>query len=602
VNSSQGEGHRCDRCPPGEYEVGWEYLLPEQRLTRIVDSLELLTLQRAHRTIDIDLQLPNIAVPSSALWYVPAAFLEKAPIAPDLQVVAGDGAAIPVPTKRECMALTARAVAGLADAGKIDLGDGEELESLIWQVISSVPFDARIVRAIAESEMGPEKNGLLQSLVQRLEDRYLLWVPVEGEPFSQHRISISRRQPLWRNPIFPRSIKRETKVIATDVGSAHVAFESAIGPRYPDPFAAIDRLMQVFGFVPLVHEQEVPDAARAASFHLRVSAPAGFVVREIELDTADESERLADAVEGHDSPHDHPDVTRQGHESELAHLHCARETNHSSLIMYTSFGIRDGLTTLWASAVVFTAILLWAFHRVAPYPVHGSRAGSLEVAGAVLLVAPALASAWAIRADQNETLEKFLLGARTLLLASATLAVLAALSLVGIHPGDPGGWSDERAMGVYATAAYVAAIPLVVGWTVSQRSTWFFYRQVLTTPPRNLFAIAAIAVVCLLVCVHDNPGAGGLGLLLLAAAVAYAAIAANRAGGTSVRGRLYPPLACFGVVSASAVAGRYVGLYASGLSASDVHLGLLISQGVLFVAAISMALLYATGIYRQPSN
>jgi hypothetical protein len=546
----------------------------------MVESIELFTLSRAHKKIDVDLHLPAMGT-ATRLWYLPIAFFEKDPVAPDLEVEDASGSTISVPTKRECMALTAEAIAALDRSGAIQCG-GEEMEQLIWQLISSGrALESRVVRAIVESRLQPG-NELLVSLLRRLEDRYLLWVPVYGKPASAHRISLSRRQPLERNPILPRAIKSESEILETAAGMAQFSFEARTGPRYPDVFAFGERVMQAFGLVPLVHEQEVPDARRAASFHLRVHAPEGFVVRDVQLDVGDRDERMADSLTGQPSPQDHPDVTLQGHESELAHLHCAREENHQSLTMYTIFGIRDGLMTLWAGAVVFTAVLLWGFHRAAPYPVEEAGPGSLELAGAILLIGPALASAWAIRADTGEVLERFMIGARSVLLLAATLSVLAALSLAGIRPA---GWSYSQTIELYAGLGYAAAIPISVAWMVSQRSTWFLYRHVLTTSARNLLCIAGVAVLCAVVSLHDDPGDRWLGILLLAVGMAFAIVGSNRAGMDSVRVRLYPFFAFFGLVTALAIAGYYLNVYGRHFDAGTVHLVLLISQLALALSA-----------------
>ncbi|HEX6752853.1 MAG TPA: hypothetical protein VF093_04620 [Solirubrobacterales bacterium] len=549
----------------------------------MVESIELFTLSRAQKRIELDLHLPARGT-APRLWYLPIAFFEKERVAPDLEVVDAAGDTISVPTKRESMALTAEAIAELDRAGAIECG-GEKIDELIWQVISSIPLEAYVVRAIAEGRL-QAGNDLLLSLLRRLEDSYLLWVPLEGDPASAHRISISRRQPQHRNSLTHHVIKEVSGQLETAVGTAHFSFETPTGFRYPAPFAVTERMMQWFGLVPLAHEQEVPDARRAASFHLRVYAPEGFVVRDVQLDLGDGDERMADSLTGRPSPEDHPDVSLQGKDSEVAHLHCARKENHQSLTMYTIFGIRDGLMTLWATAVVFTAVLLWGVHRAAPYPVDGGPSGVLELSGAILLLGPALASAWAIRTDTGEVLERFMIGARGVLLLSAALSVLAALNLAGIRPA---GWSYSETIELYAALGYVAAIPISVAWMVSQRATWFLYRDVLTTPARNLACIAGIAALCVVFSFHDNPGDRALGLVLLAVGLTFAMIGSNRAGMDSVRVRLYPFFAFFGLVVALAIAGYYLDLYGSHFDAGGVHLVLLLSQLSLAIGAATAA-------------
>lgn len=574
---NRGESH----LPPGDYEIAWRYLLPGAHLTRTVEDVEIFNLSRAQKTIEVDVCLPGGRL--EGLWYLPLAFLSKQPIAPDLEVLDRARDQISIPTKRECMALTEAAIARISDENLVDCTK-PDMTGLIWEAISYEPFESYVARSIAEDRMSPSED-LLRSILRPLEDRYILWIPIAGKAASAHKISISRRQPLERDPILPSSIRRVTEVVDTAAGLAQASFEAPTGPRYPSLFEIAERTMQAFGLAPLVHGLEVPDARRASSFHVRVRAPDGFVVRDIELDVG-EDERLADSLAGLPSPEDHPDITLQGHESEVAHLHCARDKNHESLIVYTIFGIQDGLMTLWAGAVVFTAVLLWGLQRAAPYPVVGGELGSLELSGAVLLVGPALASAWAIRADTGEVLERFLIGARTVLLFSATLSVLATLSLAGIRPA---GWGYSKTIELYAGLGYAAAIPISLAWIVSQRYTWFLYRHVLRTSVKSLLSVAGIAAVCVLVAFHDNPGDRSLGVFLLALGLAYAVVGSNRAGMESVRVRIYPFFALFGCVTALAIAGYYLDLYARHFDAPSVHLALLLSQVALALSAVAGA-------------
>ncbi len=61
-------------------------------------------------------------------------------------------------------------------------------------------------------------------------------------------------------------------------------------------------------------------------------------------------------------------LTVQGEDAELAHIHCARQDNPDRLYARVTFGPPPELTTLRMLAVTMTSGLLRAFHRHAALP------------------------------------------------------------------------------------------------------------------------------------------------------------------------------------------------------------------------------------------
>lgn len=545
-----------DQAPCADEDIVWQYLLPEARMRRCTETIEILDLRRAHRQITIDFSLPGGAREPGSRWLIPAALLGKTPVAPDLEVRDSSGGIVSIPTKRENMALTVAALDRLNSAGAIDFSVFPELRDLARQVITSDIFEARVARRLAEGAMGPEDT-LLRALLRSLEDRFLLWIPVQGTPGCDQQLQIFRRQRFSRDDLWPRSRIRDQRQVDTALGSVNVELMAARGRRRFKLRVAIARAQLFFGLAPIEYRQEVAEARRFASFHLRVLAPDGLVVRSVGLEvpkagTADLQEPEMEEAESE------PGLIFQGRDSEMGHLHCSREVNPASLVSLTTFGIRDGLTTLWAGAVVFTALLLWAVHRLAPPDLLVSGNGQLEATVAVLLVGPALAAAWAIRSD-SELVERSLLGARTLLLASALLAVVAALSLAGLRPFR---WTNDQAIELYASLSYLVAVAIVVGWVVTLPPTWFFYREVLTDARRNLATVVLICLIGIGAAAHPALPMRLVGFALLGAGLALAAVAAHpgRSSRTDDRGS-GPVIAGVGAIGMLIGAGFFLGYY-----------------------------------------
>jgi hypothetical protein len=576
--------HR-DEPPGGDYQLAWPYLLPEARLRRWAETIEIVDPGRARQTITIDFALPAGAS-GDREWMCPLAFLGKDPVAPDLEVKDASGCGVSIPTKRQNMALTAQAIDQLASVGAIRLGAAPELRDLVSEVISNDPVEARVARLVVEDLLDPFAGDPLRPdqhllwLLALLEDQFLLWVPAHGEPESNHQVEITRRKHLHRHPMFPRRRRRERRTFPTAVGEVEVMLEARTGRRGFDLSAAAQRLVHLFGLEPLTYTHKVTEAWRFASYHLRVLAPDGLTVRELGLrglaPTARPWHQEAETI----AVEEEPGITHQGHESELAHLHCAKVENPPMLLVLSALGIRSGLTTLWAGAAVLTALLLWAVHRQSPDP--DAIGGGTDITAAILLLAPTFAAAWAIRADKGDVLEKMLVGARGLLLASALLAVAAALNLAGLRPFQ---WDFREAAEFYASMSFGAAAIIVCGWLVTLRPTWLLYRKVLTAPAPNLALVAGAALGAFAVAAHDGFSERAIGVGLLGLGLALAAVAANPGQLTAERRGPYPVLAGVSAALTLLAAGSYLGFYDDLVAEHARHVAVLVAEALVFAAA-----------------
>lgn len=577
-------GHDCHESAPCPVEqIAWQYLSPDKRMRRWTETIEIVDLGRSNREITIDFSLPDGE--GRKHWMLPTAYLDKWPVAPDLEVVDATGTSVSVPTKRENMAITAAALDGLADAGLVSFED-ETLRSLARQVIFGANFEARVARLVAEERMGLEEQlgpeeRLLRSLLRSLEDQFLLWVPVAGEPGCDQQISIRRRQELARNIILVPTRVMEERAVETAAGPVRVNYFPATGRRRINFEAAASRFLRLFGLAPFEYAHETSEAKRFASFHLRVTAPEGLVVRDVGLRVPRDGTAEMDPPALTEAPRSEEGFSHRGRENDLAHFHCARPQNPAVLSAFATLGIRGGLTSLWAGAAVFTTLLLWAIHRLAPADL--AAAGTLEATVAILLIGPALAAAWAIQADRGDLLESTLGGARVCLLASSLLSVTAALSLAGFRPFH---WSNETAVEVYASLSYGFAALVVVGWAVTLSPCWLLYREVFTTARRNYGMLLLIAGLAAAVCVHSELPVRLVGFALLGTGLAMAVIAAHpgRAAGASNSG---PPVAALGALGTLLAAGWFLGFYENVLSREALRAGVLAVEGaVMAIAAV----------------
>ena len=554
----------------------------------------------------------------NARWMVPIAFLGKEPTAPDLEVFSGAGARITAPTMLENMAMTSAALRMIALETGVPL-DGMTPE-LIEQIVFEQPFEAEIACSVFATE-APDAEEFL-GLLEKLQEQFLLWIPLVGASDSEHLVSVARRDPRSPKPVLRPGREEVSISYELDDGWADFMVEVSTSKVEIDFGQLFERILLAFGLRSIEIESDLDDMTRFTSYHHCVQAPQGFVVREIRVAGLTGAGRQGgeSAVEWIEVPvagflrtglvpislekepsipiqsqlssgdgevdastweldeidleelEVGPGLLVQGHDSEMAHVHCSREENVSPLIVRTTLATSGHLTSLWTSVVVLTAALLWLFDRHGP--LEESQIGShLQIAAGALLLVPTLAAAWAIRADESAATRTVLLGTRLLLLLCGVFSVSAALTLAGMLPREIGSIEGIK---VYASLAYFAAVLVIASWVLSLRPTWYLYRHWLLTPLKHLRATAALlvlAVVVLLLARLGPVGCYGCAFASLAIGLLFVAVAANRIGSrlSESRGRA-PVIAAFAATMVFVDAGYWLGFYDEVVRSSVVQL------------------------------
>jgi hypothetical protein len=564
-----------DQAPAGQYGLAVDYLLPDTRLRRRETSFDRNLPELNVRTVEVDFGLPG-GEGDPTTWYVPVAFFPKDEVAPSLEVCGADGGRLAIPTKRENMALTRDAIDQLHARDAFTVKDPAGSMELIRDVICLDPFRARIARFLfAEHE--PDAMSIQQAL-GLLEDQFLLWVPIRGEPDSQHHVTVCRHELRRQFPLLERAMRRRIVPVETALGTVRVRVGEPTGLPVFDLTQALDRLLGAFAVRPLEAGLREAEAARFASCHMRYHAPDGFVVRNLRTG-------LSDATPGGTLEELDPDDEHsvlQGFDQSIGHLHLSRTDNPRLVYLKVTLALRSGVTTLWMLAGVLTAILLWLVlhhHSYGP-PKYQNK----QIAAAALLVGPAFASAWSLRAEGSELLRTSLAGARVLLLASAALSVGSALALADVMPF---GLSRFDAIEAYASLSYLVAVPLIIAWLLSSRPTWRLFRDVLNTPYRNLAFNLLIAVAVLLVGLHGALAVRVAGLMTLVCGFALAMVSANTVAEELIsRATLYRSLAGIGSLPVFFAAGGFLGFYADRVSASMARDVCVVAGGLIAIVAL----------------
>jgi hypothetical protein len=596
--------------PQTQGRLASQYLLDESRLKRRETTIDLYLSDVGGRTVEVECSLPDEGA-GSQLWYLPLAFFTKKDVAPNLEVVDGFGRVVPVPTKHQNFALTKRAINELIRRENLVLGKAAGLRELIDEVIVKRPVPARTSRIVFERNAEPAAMRACP-LLRLLEDNFVLWVPVEGPPGSEHHFRISRQEIHHPDQIIVRKARETTVSIPTALGFRLVRGYSANGWPTVRWRAATERLLKAFALRPMEARLRDREACRAASSHLRLHAPPGFEVRNVRLAEILPSGKGRGRLREIDPLEE--DVAIQGWDQTMGHVHLSKPHNPPDVYCRMTLGIQGGTNTLWMLATVLTAALLWVVHHHSRYgpsalnqdQLHyavawmGERQSRKEIAlsasnrqivAAALLVGPAFASAWSLRAESGELLRSFLAGSRVLLLLSAALSVAAALALAGILPTHAGRY---QAVEAYAAISYFVAAPMVASWVLSSRPTWDVFRKLLNTERRNLLAIAVLALQVAVFGMRSDLSGRISGLVVLVAALGLAAIAANSVAEPLHFGRgatVYRPLAGFGCLPFFGIAGSFLGFYADTVPFRDGRLGCLIIGIGIAVSAVFVAAL-----------
>jgi hypothetical protein len=571
--------HMRDRAPSGDYALAADYLLESTRLRRRETIFNAYVSEVGTRRVEVDFSLPaDLEGPEPC--YVPVAFLPKRPVAPCLDVCDASERILAVPTKRENMALTQLAITELASSGRLDLQDPRQSTELIREVIGRKPLPARVSRfLLMRREPGVEP--IFETLAL-LEDHYLLWVPVAGAPGSQHHVVVRRSERREKEPLLRRKRISRTVPVTTAAGRVKVRLRQPVGRRTIDFSAGLRRVLIAFALHPVEAGVREFEAARFASCHLRFDAPAGFLVRNLRVGVSDGSARPGEEETVEEINHDDPHIVVQGLDEDVGHVHLSKTSNPRRIYLTVALGLRGGNTTLWMLATTLTATLLWLIHHHSSF--GPPRFQNKQIVAAALLVGPAFASAWSLRAEGGELLRTHLAGARVLLLSSAALSVATALALADVLPF---GLSRYDLISFYASISYFIAVVLILAWLLSARPVWGLFRDFLFTQSRNLLIVTLAGAATFVVGFHETLGLRVSGAILLVVSLCLPVVAANTVAEPLRAARtLYRPLAGFGSPPVIFAAGYFLGFYTNRFDEHVLRLICVVTGATLILFAL----------------
>jgi len=529
------------------HSLAWEYLLPERRMTRRIDTLEVHSQQWGLKSMELDVAFPEScsdpqAPKKDAFCLVPVAYIPKRPVASDLEIRDASDGIVSFPTRRECMALTKQAIELISsEAPKLLSRNADEykltseLSIRIGEVVEWEPVRARIARLDAGKNMidtgHPRLKDWLLPLLRRLEESYILWAPLRGSPRSEHHLTVRRSDVRDGEPTL--KVVRKPPEYFT-IPSRAKDLEGEWQPprkwrRRLNVSAFVRRLLVFFGLMTLKFEQEVLEADWSSSYHLRLVPPPGLIIRGVKVGRIDESQW------GRKRPQVKPiksatDRTIHGEGRRVGHAHLEMDPNPRWLTSQFTIGLRPGTTTLWSSVVVLTAALIWAMHNEVIRLLGLEPGGEMEeveiqIAAAVLLVGPTFAAAWALRLQDATLIRNMLAGTQIVLMLSSMLSIATALLLAGITPF---GWEPAKTVEWYASCSYILAILSMIGWLQAPNSIWLIYRRLLDRNWKNLVGVIALGLLSWLALQELTEWPGLLAGALLATGLGTALIAANR--------------------------------------------------------------------------
>lgn len=268
------------RPPKGSCRLASQYLLDESRFNRREAAVLVDLSEAGTRVIDVECAVPDIGW-GKKRWYLPLAFFPKKAVAPNLEVTDEAGTVIPIPTKHQNNAFTNRAIDELIQRGRLEKPRKPAHWELVHEVITTVPHHARVCRLLYEHLVA--QSGELIRLLRLFEENFVLWVPVEGPPLNQHQFRIARQEIHPPDPMVVRRPVKGRRTYETAVGSCLVELESAQGRLEVRQRAVIERVTRALAVRPIEAFVYDLESRRATSSHLRVTAPQGFVVRNVRV-------------------------------------------------------------------------------------------------------------------------------------------------------------------------------------------------------------------------------------------------------------------------------------------------------------------------------
>lgn len=569
-----GDPHEWGPVPPPARTSGCGYYLrTDHRLIRRHE--EALTLNPDNTAIwrlRVDLELPGEEeapqpVGDGTYWFLfPLVFLRKNESRMQFRVYEEGASPIQLPTREECDAVSAQAIAQALNSlvAKIDPSfafEEEELQDLVLKIPADRALDASIAlqffrewleivppreEAVKPTdllrELGAtvEESGLDEAL-EMLVEHALLWIPLRGFPnerrsiYLEQEITLHRRSlvrwsfgSLSRKPKRPWLSRRWARMARGEFKEGDPCVKIAEDPygrrdRRFSGSALGERIGQPLGWMPFEFELPTIYPKRCNSYHFEVRCPPGRTPRALKVAGGPP---LAESASQEESS-EPPEGARLTRTSRSARFDLSRGGLDRVARFQVIVGIGGGaFPLLWFLAGAITAVMLWGLAGSNP----GTNGEHAQTTAGILLLVPALVAGLA--AGSNEVPISYLIGgARILLLATGLSAVAAASVLAGARPFDV---STEVAWIVSAMAATATTVPLATSWLLSSSTVWRRMMRLDSYEKQKFtlalgIVLAAIAVGALVLLPQDSWLRAFVAAFLLALMIGLSALASNRA-------------------------------------------------------------------------
>jgi hypothetical protein len=498
---------------------------------RHVETVLLRSDVAATRRLTIDVVLPADEAGSlpwpdgQRLYYVPLTTIAKRPARASFDLRDEAGSSLPVLSRRENAAITSTALRRAAE----DLAGAplsiELRRSLHQAVRSPMPDSAEVAVAYAitliraehpEAFLNPA-YAFFEQLLAVLSVNSILWSAVIGVPGERKIFKLAYDIPLTRPPIprrrpYTESLEVRTRYGTSDYERRHLGDRNEKGTVR----RLLNRIANPLGLSAVDVIIERPYIRFTQSYHLQVRVPEGLEARRIRLFA-----RLSDNRGRQIAPIDEA-------YADVAHLYFAGLDVETPGDACVSLRVsRRGFLTY---SLVTAALITFMLAVYATYP--SELVKHEEVAGAALLIVPALLVSFGIRPGEHPIVASALSGVRLVVLACGIFSVLAALSLVGARPEDLELGDSWRYL---AQLSGALTLLLFTSWVLSLESAEWFRRIARRWWARySAYAITAtvllLAGLATLYVLPDRAGVGTVGrvggvaaVALLACALAWAA-------------------------------------------------------------------------------
>jgi hypothetical protein len=442
--------------------IGAFYLQREPDwVRRHVETIDVTGARFGRRHLTIDFTIPSaqeaIVRPGSPghLYCVPVALLGKRTPRSKIDFVDEDGRRLPLLSRRENALISVFAVReALTSAIKTDppRAMDDALLGLIPQSGRTALFQFYLFEYAAKKELQQftrsEAWRHIRRATESLVNDSIVWLPILGQPGERRSVRLAYQVGLGPPSLIKQHLVERDEPVSLPEGEVVLQIPRPSGIDYSETMRrAASRIGVRLGVSAIDLEIRGPAVEGTASYHLQVDAPPGLELRRL---------RLAGKVRARPGAELDviPFVTPQG-----GHLYLAgHEVASPGPVLAALRPARTGLISQAALSCGLIATMLWFFAAHWEQVTGPERA---PTAAAILLIAPALLTAFVYRPSEHLLAARLLAGVRGLVLLAGAMSVCAAGSLVGAVRL---GFSPQDGAYIFASGASLAASWLMMVW------------------------------------------------------------------------------------------------------------------------------------------